>query len=156
MDFELAQINIARAVAPVDDPQLADFMAALDEINALAEASPGFVWRLQTEDGNATSIQAFDDPRLLVNMSVWESCDALFTYVYRSAHAKIMARRREWFDKMDGPYQALWWVTKGHRPSVEEGRKKLQVLAEQGPTPEAFTLKDRFPSPDAAIVAAGG
>ncbi len=93
--YHLAQFNTARAVAPMDDPVLADFMARLDEINALAEESPGFVWRLQGESGNATGIQAYDDPRVLINMSVWDSVESLFDYVYRSGHSKVMARRRE-------------------------------------------------------------
>ncbi len=155
--WHLAQINIARVLAPVDDPRLADFMAALDEINALAETSPGFVWRLQTEEGNATSIHAFDDPDLLVNMSVWEDADSLFAYVYKTVHARFMARRREWFDhRFDGPYQVLWWIPAGHVPTVEEGKVRLRTLAERGPTAEAFTFKQRFPAPASAEIPVAG
>ena len=146
--YHLAQFNLARAIAPLDDPELADFMARLDEINALAETSPGFVWRLQSDSGNATDIRAFDDPRMLVNMSVWSSAEALFDYVYRSGHGKVMARRREWFEPMAGPYTVLWWVPAGHRPTVEEANDRLGHLKDHGPTAEAYTFKQRFPAPE--------
>ncbi len=150
--YHLAQINIGRALYPVEDPRFADFMAALDEINALAEASPGFVWRLQTADGNATSIHAFDDPNLLINMSVWQDADALFSFVYKTSHAQFMARRREWFSKPDGPYQALWWIPAGTLPTIEDAKGRLELLRDRGPTPDAFTFKQRFPAPvDAAV-----
>ena len=148
--YHLAQFNLARAVAPLDDPKLAPFMARLDEINALAEASPGFVWRLQSDSGNATDIRAFDDPNMLVNMSVWTSAEALFDYVYRSGHAKVMARRGEWFERMSGPYTVLWWIPAGHHPTVEEANERLDHLNRHGPTPEAFTFKQRFPAPQLA------
>lgn len=123
------------------------FVAALDRINALADASPGFVWRLQDALGNATSIQAFDDPLVIVNLSVWESEEALFEYVYKTDHAKILARRKEWFERMEGPHLAMWWVPAGTRPSAAEGRRRLEILAEKGPNPEAFTFKQRYPAP---------
>ena len=104
-DYQLAQINIAQTVAPLDDPRLADFVARLDEINALADESPGFVWRLQSESGNASDIQAFADPRLLINLSVWDSLESLFGYVYRSGHTAVMARRREWFERPSRPHR---------------------------------------------------
>jgi hypothetical protein len=148
--YHLAQFNIARALADLDDPLLADFMAQLDEINALAEESPGFVWRLQTDSGNATDIQVSDDPRLLVNMSVWGSAKALFDYVYKSGHAKVMARRREWFERSGKPYLVLWWVSAGHRPTVEEALERLAELERNGPSPRAFTFKQRFPPPSGA------
>lgn len=146
-EFHLAQFNIARAKAPLDDPLLADFMARLDEINALAEDSPGFVWRLQSDSGNATDIQAYDDPRMLINMSLWESAEVLFDYVYRSGHSKVMARRKEWFDRFDGPYVVLWWVAAGHRPDLQEAQERLEHLQSHGPTSQAFTFKQRFPPP---------
>ena len=145
--YHVAQLNIARAVAPMDDPRLAEFVARLDEINALADESPGFVWRLQSDSGNATDIQAYDDPNMLVNLSVWDSLESLFGYVYRSGHAKVMARRKEWFERMEGPYVVLWWVPAGHRPSVAEAKARLDHLAQHGPSPWAFTFKQSFPAP---------
>lgn len=149
-DWHLAQANIARALAPMDDPALAEFIAQLDPINALAERSPGFVWRLKSDSGNATDIQVTDDPLVILNMSVWESADALFDYVYRSAHTPVMARRRDWFEKHDRPHMVLWWVEAGHRPSVAEALEQLALLAERGATPDAFTFKQRFPAPEMA------
>lgn len=145
----LAQLNIGRIKAPVESPIMRGFMRRLDEINAIADAAPGFVWRLQTDDGNATSIHAFDDPMLLVNMSVWESTDALREFTYRSTHKELLQKRGEWFDRHDGPFQVLWWVPAGHIPTVEEAKKRLELLDADGPTPEAFTFRDRFPAPGA-------
>jgi heme-degrading monooxygenase HmoA len=147
MDYHVAQVNIGMPRAPIDSPLLADFMRALDPINALADESPGFVWRLQTEDGNATAIRPFEDERLMINMSVWESIDDLAAFVYRSAHVDVMRRRREWFEHMR-LYMALWWVPAGHVPTTAEARARLDHLAEHGPTPFAFTFKVRFPRPD--------
>lgn len=144
----IAQLNVGTTVAPLDSPALADFVAALDGINALAEATPGFIWRLQSDSGNATDIRAGDDPNFIVNMSVWESVDALFAFVYRSVHTKVMARRRDWFGKPDEAYQVLWWVPAGHRPTVEEALARLEQLRRCGPTAHAFTFKDRYPAPD--------
>jgi hypothetical protein len=140
-------MNVGRTVAPLDDPQLAPFMAALDGINALADAAAGFVWRLQTEQGNATDIKPSDDPLFIVNMSVWESAEALFDYVYKSAHRLVMARRREFFERPSGTYQVLWWIEAGTVPTVEEGLARLERLRMLGPTYEAFTFKTRFPPP---------
>ena len=148
--FHLAQINIARAVAPVTDPRLADFVAQLDAINALADRSPGFVWRLQTDTGNATDIEVGDDPRLLVNMSVWESHDALFDFVYKSGHLQILARRKEWFERLATPSLALWWAPVGILPTLEDGLERLEYLARHGPSARAFTFKTFFPTPRAA------
>ena len=153
--WHLAQLNVARALAPLEDPLLADFMAALDDVNALAEGSPGFVWRLKAEDGNATSIRVNDDPRLIVNMSVWESVEALFDFAYRSDHTRIMTRRREWFEKPTGAYMVLWWVPSGHRPDLDEALLRLQRLDREGPTAQAFTFKARFPAPPLQGAAAG-
>ena len=145
--WHLAQINIAKLVGPEGDPRVQDFFDALDRVNAVADASPGFVWRLQTDSGNATGLQPTTDPCLMVNLSVWETADALFDFVYRSAHTPVMARRRQWFERFEGAYQALWWVPVGHRPSVEEGLAKLWHLEHYGPTQQAFTFKARFPEP---------
>ncbi len=146
--WHLAQINVGRFVAPPGDPRIAPFMDALDRVNAIADASAGFVWRLQDESGNATAIQPTGDPLFAVNMSVWHSADALFDFVYRSAHTPVMARRREYFDRFDGAYQALWWIAADHIPTVDEGLARLWRLDRYGPTPQAFTFKARFPAPD--------
>jgi len=148
--WHLAQINIGRLAAPAEDPIVAGFFAALDRINALAEASPGFVWRLQGEGNNATDLQPTPDPRLIVNMSVWADAEALFDFVYRSAHTPVMAQRRAWFDRFDGAYQALWWIEAGSLPTVEDGLARLWRLDRFGPCPQAFTFKARFPAPDRA------
>jgi hypothetical protein len=153
-DFELAEINIARIRAPVDDPLVAEFMNALDEINALADRSPGFRWRLQTEDGNATAVRPYEDEAILINMSVWESVEALGDYVYRSDHTAFLRRRGEWFERMTEAVVVLWWVPVGHRPSVEEAIARLDHLRLHGPTPYAFTFRQRFGPADAGPVAA--
>jgi len=145
--WQLAQINIGRLTAPYGDARVQPFFDALDRINALADLSPGFVWRLQTEDGNATEIQATSDPLLLVNMSIWSDPQSLFDFVYRSAHTPEMGRRREYFEPFAGAYQALWWVPISHRPTVDEGLSRLWRLDRYGPTPQAFTFKVRFPKP---------
>jgi hypothetical protein len=145
--WHLAQINVGRLVAPEGDPRVRPFFDALDRVNALAEASPGFVWRLQGEGNSATDLRPTADPLFIVNMSVWTDADALFAFVYRSAHTPEMARRREYFDRFDGAYQALWWVSAAHRPSVDEGLSRLWRLDRYGPTPHAFTFKARFPEP---------
>jgi heme-degrading monooxygenase HmoA len=147
----LAQVNIARMKAPLDSPAMAGFVSRLDEINALADGSPGFVWRLQTDAGNATYLRPYDDERIIVNVSVWESVDALRAYVYHSRHIEVLRQRHEWFEKLEGMYLALWWVPAGHRPSVDEAKKRLAHLAEQGPTPFAFTFRALFP-PDEALL----
>jgi hypothetical protein len=145
--YHLAQLNIGRIRAPVEDPIMDGFMSRLDEINAVAEGTPGFVWRLQTDEGNATSIHAFDDPMLLVNMSVWESVAALHAFTYRSDHRELLRVRADWFDRFEGPFQVLWWVPAGHIPSVEEAKERLELLTAEGPTEEAFTFANRFPAP---------
>jgi Domain of unknown function (DUF3291) len=141
----LAELNIGRTVAPLDDPALADFVADLERINGLGDASPGFVWRLTDEFGAATSIRAFDDPLMIVNLTVWESIETLREYAYRSAHVEVLRRRREWFVPLDGPSLVLWWIPAGHVPSVVEARERLDHLAANGPTPSAFTFKTTFP-----------
>ena len=140
MIAHLAQVNIARMRGPLESPVMADFVARLDEIDALADASPGFVWRLQTSEGNATYLRPYDDDRILFNMSVWRSLEDLGAYVYRSAHTDVLRRRAEWFSRMETVYAALWWVPVGHRPSIDEAKKRLAHLEEHGPTPFAFTF----------------
>ena len=145
----LAQVNIGRLKAPLDSPTLAGFVARLDEINALADRSPGFVWRLQTEEGNATYLRPYEDERILFNLSVWQTLDALRHYVYKSAHAELLRQRQDWFTRFEGAFLALWWVPAGHVPSVEEAKGRLAHLETHGPTPFAFTFKAVFP-PDPA------
>lgn len=143
----LAQFNIARLLEPLDTPRLAGFVEALEPINALAEGSPGFVWRLQTDEGDATSIRIYDDDMVLLNLSVWTSPDELADFAYRSAHNDVLRQRRQWFEKMDAPVTVLWWVSAGHRPSPEEARSRLEHLQRHGPTPDAFTFRMTFPAP---------
>lgn len=149
-EWQIAQVNVGRLLAPHDDPQVAGFFAELDRINALAEASPGFVWRLQGEGNNATDLQPAPDPRFIVNISTWTDPQALFAFVYRSAHTPVMARRKSYFERFDGAFQALWWVAAGHRPTVDEALAKLWLLDCYGPSTHAFTFKTRHPAPDAA------
>jgi hypothetical protein len=146
-DWHVAQLNVGRIVAPTDSPVLADFMAALDRINALAEQSPGFVWRLQGDSGNATELLATPDPYFLINMSVWESIETLFEFVYRSAHTGLMVRRREWFERPVEAYQVLWWVPAGYLPSPKEALARLDHLRAHGASPYAFTFKEHYPPP---------
>lgn len=141
--YHLAQLNIGKIKYPLDDPHIADFVNNLAKINALAEVSPGFVWRLQDENGNATSILAFDDPDLLLNMSVWESVDALKAYVYKTEHGDFLRRRHEWFERMM-PYMVMWWVPAGHIPTLDEAKERLAHLTEHGDTPYAFTFRKLF------------
>jgi hypothetical protein len=147
MNHHLAQINIGRIVAPIDDPKLADFVAQLDSVNALADKAPGFVWRLQSSSGNATDIAYNDDPFVLVNMSVWESIEALRDFAYRSDHARVLRDRAKWFEKMDKPYYCLWWVPAGHIPTVAEGRERLEHYQKHGATPYSFWFSQHFPQP---------
>src|SRR5450759_4077403 len=115
--YHLAQLNVARMLAPLTDPLMAGFVARLDEINVLADGRPGFVWRLQTEDGDATSIRPFDDDFILVNLSLWASLQDLSSFVYASDHRQVMKQRRQWFSRFEGSYMALWWVPQGHIPT---------------------------------------
>jgi hypothetical protein len=146
--YQLAQLNIATMKESLESPSMADFVANLGRINALAETAPGFVWRLKDEEGDATAIRPFGE-QVLVNMSVWESVEALGAYAFRSAHVDILRRRREWFERMDEAYAVLWWVPRGHRPSVAEGSDRLSRLRELGPTALAFTFRNAFAAPDA-------
>jgi hypothetical protein len=147
--FHLAQVNLARLLAPLNSPALADFVARLPDINALADSSPGFVWRLIDEDGaDATSVRPDDtDDMLMVNLSVWESTEALWDYVYRTAHLEVLNRRRDWFQHMGEAYQALWWVPAGHQPTVAEAMERIEELRANGSRPRAFTFRDPYPAP---------
>lgn len=149
--FHLAQVNVARLRAAIDSPLLADFVANLDRVNAIADASPGFVWRLQTEDGDATAIRAFDDESIIVNMSVWTSLAALREFVYQSDHVAIVRRRREWFHGSTDAFLALWWIPAAATPTVDDAKHRLEALRHRGPTPFAFTFRTPFLAPDAPV-----
>jgi hypothetical protein len=155
VEYELAQVNVARMLAPLDDPRLAAFVDALEPVNAQADAAPGFVWRLQTEDGNATAIGGFeadagDSAGMIVNMSVWLDVESLAAFVYGPMHREILRRRREWFLPMTEAYTACWWVPAGSRPTVAEAETKVHLLRSLGPTPESFTLGTHFGRPGRA------
>ncbi|HUZ54997.1 MAG TPA: DUF3291 domain-containing protein [Streptosporangiaceae bacterium] len=152
MSYLLAQVNIGRLRAPIDSPALAGFVAGLDPVNAAADAAPGFVWRLQTEEGNATAVRAFewdagDSAGVIMNMSVWESVGALAGFVYSAEHRAVLRRRREWFEQMTQAYTALWWIRSGTVPTVSDAEEKVRYLRAHGPTPLAFTLRVHFPPP---------
>ena len=144
-NYRIAQVNIGRIRVQLDDPLMAGFVARLDEINALADNSPGFVWRLQTPEGNATYLRPFGDDRMLLNMSVWESVEALKQYVYQTAHAELLKQRQQWFEKLSAVYVALWWVPAGHLPGIDEAKKRLAHLDAHGATQFAFTFKTIYP-----------
>jgi hypothetical protein len=147
MTHHLAQINIARLIAPINDPKIAEFVAQLEPINALADEAPGFVWRLKSESGNATDIAYNDDPFVIVNMSVWESIETLRNYAYKSDHAKVFCDRAKWFEKMDKPNYCLWWIPVGHIPSIAEGRERLEHYQKHGATAHSFWFSQHFPQP---------
>ena len=147
MTHHLAQINIARLIAPIDDPKIAEFVAQLEPINALADKAPGFVWRLQSESGNATDIAYCDDPFIIVNMSVWESIEALRNFAYKSDHARVFRDRAKWFERMANRTTELWWIPAGHLPTVAEGRERLRHYQSNGATPYSFWFTQPFPQP---------
>jgi heme-degrading monooxygenase HmoA len=148
--YELAQANVAYMLTAQDDPRIAEYMARLDEMNHIADAAPGFVWRYLT-DSRDPAQREFDDPRVLFNLSVWKSVDALHAYTYRTAHAEVYAARKQWFadqkSVVGGHALAMWWVPVGTRPSVADAKAKLAKITADGPSPEAFTFKQRFPAP---------
>lgn len=146
-DWQLAQLNIAEPLAPLDSPQLADFVANLENINSLAEKSPGYVWRLKDAAGDITNSSAPFSEDMIINLSVWDSIDSLHDYVYKTAHTDVMRRRVEWFKKFDHSMAVLWWVPQGHTPDLFESHEKLELLRKIGPSPLAFTFKQRMPKP---------
>jgi hypothetical protein len=150
-ELHVAQVNIGRVRGSLEDPMMHGFVARLDEINALADGSPGFVWRLQTEAGNATYLRPYDDERILINLSVWETVEDLRDFVYGGKHAEVLRQRGDWFEKLEAPVVALWWVPAGHIPSIDEAKKRLAHLQERGPTPFAFSFRELFP-PDEEVV----
>lgn len=142
--FHLAQLNIAVARAAMDSNMMQGFSSRLDEINVVADKASGFVWRLQTEDGDATGIHAFDDPLVLVNMSVWEDLESLKNFVYKSMHIELIRNRDAWFLKMVKMHQVLWWVPVGQIPTLKEAKSRLELLRENGPGPKAFTFANPY------------
>ena len=146
--WHLAQVNIARMLAPLDSPVMAGFVARLDELNALADRSPGFVWRFHSDAGNATYLRPYDDDRILFNMSVWQTPDHLKAYVYRTGHADMARQRQQWFEPMGRAILALWWIPAGHLPTVDEAKQPLAHLQQQGESTEAFGFRNIFPPPD--------
>jgi hypothetical protein len=153
--MHLAQLNVGRLQAPMDDPRIDDFRTNLEPINALAEASPGYVWRLQDETGDATSIKPFGDELEIVNLTVWESVDSLADFTYRSGHVELLRRRREFFEAPSQPIMCLWWIPEGTIPTIEDAIARLEHLRAHGPTPAAFTFRHRF-DPDGDDVQLGG
>jgi hypothetical protein len=147
VDHHLAQLNVGRLLAPLDDPATAGFVAGLEPINAVADAAPGFVWRLQDDTGDATHIRAHPDPLFIVNLSVWESLEDLAAFVYEGAHVPLMRRRREWFSRMATAHLVLWWVPAGTRPTPAEALDRLDLLERHGPSPAAFTFRRPFAAP---------
>lgn len=136
--MHLAQVNIARAKTTLDGPELQGFRDQLDAINAVADRSPGFVWRFQDETGHAMDVRAFEDPRVAVNFSVWESAAALERFVWNTVHVRIYARKDEWFEAMESHHMAMWWVAPGHRPTIAEATERLAHRDAHGDTDHAF------------------
>ncbi|MBL7818442.1 MAG: DUF3291 domain-containing protein [Saprospiraceae bacterium] len=143
--FHLAQLNIARMVGvDINDPVMADFVAQIDEVNAIAESFEGFVWRLKDDSGNATAFNPFDDVKLIVNMSVWDSIESLEKFVFNGRHLDVMKRRRNWFERFGKAYMVLWWIPEGHQPTLEEAQERLQHLQENGVSAYAFDFRNKF------------
>jgi hypothetical protein len=147
-EHHVAQLNIGRLVAPLDDPRIDGFRDELAPVNALADAAPGFVWRLQDDAGNATSYRPYEDDLVIVNYSIWRTPEDLWNFVYRSRHLEPLRQRRAWFETPREPYLVLFWIEAGERPPIEEAKRRLEHLREHGPTPSAFTLRERFPAPE--------
>ena len=152
MEYHLAQLNIAKLQAPLDHPQLTEFVNNVDRINTLAEESPGFVWRniSNPDTGLDEAIQVFQDPMLIVHLSVWKSQDHLFNFTYQTAHVNIFRKRKQWFHKFEGRHMVCWYLQKGMIPTLQEAKDRLQHLEEHGETPFAFTFKKSFTVQEAA------
>ncbi|GIH76891.1 DUF3291 domain-containing protein [Planobispora longispora] len=153
--MHLAQLNVAHLRAPLDSPELADFVDLLEPINELSDAAPGFVWRLKAGDDPRETVDHDYGDHLVINFSVWASREELWNFVYRSAHLPVLQRRREWFLRVAEPYSVMWWIPEGYIPSLAEGMERLELLRREGPTPEAFTFKDFYDAP-AGVSASGG
>jgi len=147
MKYQLAQLNIARMLAPLEDPIMAGFVSRLADINQLADRSAGFIWRLQDSEGNASSLRPFEEDMLIINMSVWQDFESLKAFTYQTVHTEVMRQRKKWFEHFEKPYMVLWWVPAGHYPGVDEAIQKLEALQNDGPTPEAFNFRTPFSAP---------
>jgi len=134
----LAQLNVGRILDAIDSPRMAEFKASLDRVNAIAERSPGFVWRLKDEAGNATAILTTPDPRFIINLSVWQTPEQLEHFVWSTIHKRFYERKAQWFEPPKEPHFVMWWLTAGHVPTVEEALSRLAQLRAHGPGPEAF------------------
>lgn len=147
MTWHLAQYNVARLLEPLDHPSLADFVAALDPINRLAEEWAGFVWRHQTPEGDSTAVRPYPDDRVIINFSVWTDAQSLHDYTYKSDHVDVFRRRREWFERTVEAHLVMWWIPAGHVPAIAEADERLSILRAKGPTPGAFTFRQRYDPP---------
>jgi len=147
MSYHLATSNVARMLGPIEDDVMAGFVARLDPLNAVADDSAGFVWRYQTDEGNATEVRVFDDELILFNMSVWESVESLQDFVYQSNHLEAVQKRADWFERPTRPPLVLWWIDSGHIPTVEEAKERFEILWRDGPCLAAFSFKEQFPPP---------
>lgn len=145
--YHLAQVNIARMVAPLDNPVMTEFVDNLDRINALAESSPGYVWRLKGDGNDATSLRPYDDEMIIVNLTVWKTVEDLQQYVYHTAHTEIMRKRKQFFSKMEKPFMCMWWIPAGHIPDVQEAKTHLDHLQAHGESDYAFTFRRIFSPP---------
>lgn len=153
--WHLAQINVAKIIGEnISDPVMEKFVTQLDEINALAEGSPGFVWRLKDDTNNATKLNPFNDQTIIINMSVWQSLDHLIHFVYKGRHAEVLRKRRDWFVSFGKPFTTLWYLPAGQVPTIEEGAARLKALQDNGPTPYAFDFKTKFNAPEKSAATA--
>lgn len=148
MNYQLAEINIAKMKGVnIDDPIMQEFVDNLDRVNALAESSEGFIWRLKDDSNNATNLNPYDDEQIIINISVWRDVEALEQFTYKTFHTDFLKRRKEWFQTYGKAYYTMWWIKAGEFPTVEMAVKKLAVFQENGPSPEAFNFRMRFPMP---------
>ncbi|TPV55643.1 DUF3291 domain-containing protein [Aestuariibacter sp. GS-14] len=145
--MQLAQLNVAKTRYPLDDPRIKDFVDNLDRVNAIAEASEGFIWRLKDDAGNATNIKAFDDPDVILNMSVWSCPQTLKDFLFKTIHRDFLRRKSEWFFAPQTNMYVLWWIEDGHIPTIDEALERLTLLQELGESPEAFSFKSNYPAP---------
>lgn len=143
-NYHIAQANIARMRASQDDPLMTGFVERIEPLNALADSAPGFVWRFKEEDGDVTAAEVFGDDRILFNLSVWKSIEALEAYVYQSGHVSAVQKRARWFERWSKPPLVLWWIDSGHIPNVMEARQRFERLWRDGPSRQAFTFRTRF------------
>ena len=151
-NFHFAELNIARLHRPLDEPDNAEFVAALDAVNLIAERTPGFVWRLQGDDGASSSyVTAYDDPLLIINLTVWEDNESLRHFTYRSGHGAYLRRRREWFEALTKPHMVCWWIAAGEVPTVADATRRLDLLRVNGPSADGFSFTDPMPAPDGVV-----